>query len=404
MTKWVRIFLIATVFVAPLTARAGQNSSSQEASAVRSKDGKKLFGTAEALRVARVSSPRISPDGSRVAYLVSENVMDKEKDTAWKNVTQLWVVPTAGPATAARQFTRGEKSVSNVAWSADGKLLAFTMDAGDEKDAKPQVWFMYADGGEPWQVTKHKSGVRGFRISPDGKTLLLTATVSLSEEEEKRSKQKDDAVVVDHEFKMAQLWTWNIATNEEKQLTKGDVTVSDAHWSPDGARVTFTTNPTPRLDDISLQTAWVVDVASGKQRKLVETADPTSMARWSPDGKSIAYLSSAGLVVYKVNLFVVDANGGAAKKMSGSFELNAGEPVWSRDGKTIFFSSDDHEAMKIFAADVAAGTVRPLTDASMVVNLAEISTNGQMAVGTSGDSTHADEVFLSDLGFQSLER
>jgi dipeptidyl aminopeptidase/acylaminoacyl peptidase len=404
MTKWVRTFLIATVLVAPITVHAGQNSSSQDASAARSKDGKKLFGAAEGLRVARVSSPRISPDGLRVAYLVSENVMDKEKDTAWKNVTQLWVVPVAGPATAARQFTRGEKGVSNIAWSPDGKLLAFTMDAGDEKDAKSQVWFMYADGGEPWQVTKHKSGVRGFQISPDGKTLLLTATVPLAEDEEKRTKQKDDAVVVDHDLKMAQLWTWNIATNEEKQVSNGDFTASDARWSPDGTRVTFTANPTPRLDDISLQTAWVLDVTSGKQRKLVDTADPTQTARWSPDGKSIAYLSSAGLVVYQVNLFVVDANGGSSRKLSGKFELNAGEPVWSRDGKTIFFSSDDHEANKIFATDVAAGTVRPLTDAASVVTLAEISANGQTAVGTLGDAAHPDDVFRSDLSFASLER
>ncbi len=404
MRKLVRGILLAAVFVAPLAAEARQNTPSQEALAARSKDGKKLFGTAEALRVARVSSPRISPDGVRVAYLVAENVMDKDKDTAWKSVTQLWVVPTAGPATAARQFTRGEKSVSNLAWSPDGKLLAFTMDAGDEKDAKPQVWFMYADGGEPWQVTKHKSGARGFQISPDGKTLLLTATVPLSEEEEKRTKQKDDAVAVDRDFKMGQLWTWNIATNEEKQIIKGDFTVSDAHWSPDGARVTFTTNPTPRLDDLSLQTAWVLDVASGKQQKLVETPDPTQMARWSPDGKWIAYLSSAGLVVYKMNLFVADANGGSPRKLSGSFELNAGEPVWSRDGKVIYFSSDDHEAMKVFSADVAAGTVRPLTEAATVVNLAEISTNGQMAVGTLGDATHPDEVFRSDLNFGALER
>src|SRR5580698_1194779 len=222
MTKFVSGILITAVLLAPLTARAGQNPSSQDAVAARSKDGKKLFGTAEALRIARVSSPRISPDGARVAYLVSENVMDKEKDTAWKNVTQLWVVPAAGTGTAARQFTRGEKSVSNAAWSPDGKLLAFSMDAVDEKDAKPQVWFMYADGGEPWQVTKHKSGVRGFQISPDGKTLLLTATVPPSEDEEKRGKQKDDAVVVDHDFKMSQLWTWNIATNEEKQISNGD--------------------------------------------------------------------------------------------------------------------------------------------------------------------------------------
>src|SRR5271168_166202 len=375
MTKWARGILMAAVFVAPLAAWAGQNSSSQE-TAARSKDGKKLFGTAEALRVTRVSSPRISPDGTRVAYLVAENVTDKEKDTPWKSVTQLWVVPTAGPATGARQFTRGEKSVSNVAWSPDGKLLAFTMDAGDEKDAKPQVWFMYADGGEPWQVTKHKSGVRGFQISPDGKTLLLTATPPLAEDDEKRAKQKDDAVVVDHDLKMAQLWTWNIATNEEKQISNGDFTTSDAHWSPEGTHVTFTANPTPRLDDISLQTAWVLDVTSGKQRKLVETSDPTQTARWSPDGKSIAYLSSSGLVVYQVNLFIVDANGGSPRKVSGKFDLNSGEPIWSKDGKTIFFSADDHEADRIFAVDVIAGTVQPLTDAATVVSLAEISTNG----------------------------
>src|ERR1700721_941629 len=282
MTKLLRgISIMLICAAATLPAAARQSSSSQETASARSKDGKKLFGTAEALRVARVSSPRISPDGMSVAYLVSENVMEKEKDTPWKTVAHLWVVPAAGPATAARQFTRGEKSVSNLAWSPDGKLLAFTMDAGDEKDAKPQVWFMYVDGGEPWQVTKHKSGVRGFQFSPDGKTLLLTATVSMSDGEEKRGKQKDDAVVVDHDFKRAQLWTWSIATNEEKQITKGDFTVSDAHWSPDGARVTFTTNPTPRLDDTSLATAWILDVASGKQRKLVETADPTQRRRTS---------------------------------------------------------------------------------------------------------------------------
>jgi dipeptidyl aminopeptidase/acylaminoacyl peptidase len=404
MTKLLRGISIVLICAAALPAAARQNSSSQETASARSKDGKKLFGTAEALRVARVSSPRISPDGMSVAYLVSENVMEKEKDTPWKTVVHLWLVPAAGPATAARQFTRGEKSVSNLAWSPDGKLLAFTMDAGDEKDAKPQVWFMYVDGGEPWQVTKHKSGVRAFQFSPDSKTLLLTATVPPSEEEEKRGKQKDDAVVVDHDLKMAQLWTWNIATSEEKQITKGDFTVSDGHWSPDGSRVTLTTNPTPRLDDNWMQTAWLLDVASGKLRKVVETADPTHAPRWSPDGKWIAYLSSAGMVVYQENLFVIDANGGSPKKLSGKFELNAGESHWSKDGKTIYFSSDDHEALKIFAADVAAGTVRALTDSASVVSLADISANGETAVGTWGDATHPDEVFRSDLSFGSLAR
>lgn len=402
IARCMRGILILTMLAAPGVARARQTDSNQDAKAPRSKDGKKLFGSAEALRVARVSSPRISPDGSRVAYLVAEN--DTEKEQAWKFVTHLWVVPATGPASAARQFTRGERSVSNLEWSPDGKLLAFTMEAGEEKDAKPQVWFMYADGGEPWQVTKHKPGVRGFQISPDGKTLLLVATAPVSEEEEKRLKEKDDAAVTDHDFKMAQLWTWNIATGEEKQISKGDFTVSDARWSPDGAHVTFTTNPTPRLDDIALQTAWVMDVASGTKRKLADTTDPTHTARWSPDGKWIAYLSSPGLFIYKENLFVVDANGGTPKKLSESFELNAGEPIWAPDGKDIYFSSDDHEALRVFDAEVAAGTIHPLTGTSEVADLTEISANGKTAVGTLSDPTHPDEVFRSDLSFASLER
>jgi len=394
---------MAIALVAMTIAMGAQPASGQEGA--RSKDGKKLFGTAEVLRLARVSSPRLSPDGTRVAYLVAETQMEKDKDP-WKSVTHLWVVPAAGPATSARQFTRGEKSVSNVAWSPDGKILAFTREAGDEKDAKPQVWFMYADGGEPWQVTKHKSGVRGFEFSPDGKTLLLTATAPLGEDEEKRTKQKDDAVVVDHDFKMAQLWTWSIATSEEKQISKGDFTVSDARWSPDGTKVTFTTNPTPRLDEISMQTAWVLDVASGTQRKVTEAnvADWTHTARWSPDGKAIAFLGTTGMLIYKQNLFVVDANGGTPKKLSGSFELNAGEPHWSKDGKEIYFSTDDRESLRVFSADVAARTVKALTKEGIVVNLAGISEDGKTAVGTTGDPLHPDDVYRSDLSFGTLEK
>ncbi len=407
MTKFRMTSLVRGAFVlaAGAAALAGWQTVYGQDAAAKSKDGKKLFGTADALRVARVSSPRISPDGTRVAYLVAETPMEKDKDT-WKSLTHLWVVPAAGPATAARQFTRGEKSISNPAWSPDGKLLAFTMDAGDEKDAKPQVWFMYADGGEPWQVTKHKSGVRAFEFSPDGKTLLLTATTATSDEEEKRGKEKDDAVVVERDFKLGQLWTWNIATSEEKQITKLDFTVSDARWSPDGTRVAFTTNPTPLLDQISMQTAWVMDAAGGTPRKLAESgaADWTHSARWSPDGKWIAFLGTSGMLIYKQNLFMVAADGGSAKKLSGSFELNCGDPNWSKDGKTIYFSTDDHESGRVFAAEVASGTVKPMTKEGSVANIAGISDDGKTAVGTWGDPTHPDDVYRSDLSFGTLEK
>lgn len=400
-TVFAILIAASAVPLAPISTFAQEAGTRQMDAARRSKDGKRLFSTKDALRIARVSSPRISPDSSRVAYLVS--ALNMEREQPGKTVTQLWVVPTAGPASEARQYTRGEKSVSNVAWSPDSKLLAFTMDAGDEKDARPQVWFMYANGGEPWQVTKHKAGVRTFQFSPDGKTLLLVATATTPADEEKRSKEKDDAVVVDHDFKMEQLWTWNIATSEEKQITKGDFTVSDPRWSPDGSHIAFTTVPTPLTDDASEQTAWVLDVASGQRRKLVDTQDNTHTARWSGDGQWIAYLSSRGMDIYQTNLFVVSAAGGAPRKLTGSFELNAGEPIWGPDGKTIYFSTDKREAVNIFAVDVAGGAVQQITDKPGVLSIDEISGNGQIAIGTWSDPQHPSNVFRSDLSFHSIE-
>src|SRR6266480_1556356 len=406
----VGMLTVAAVGVEGQEASSKQETSPKQAAVMaHSRDGKKLFGAGDMLRIARVSAPRISPDGAHVAYLVSAVTTGKEGDAAEKRgslgkfVSQLWVVPAAGPASAARQFTRGEKSVSNAKWSPDGKILAFTKEGGEEKDAKPQVWFLYADGGEAWQVTKHKSGVGGYEFSPDGKTLLLVATVPESADEEKRKKDKDDAVVVDHDHKMEHLWSWDIATDEEKQLTHGDFTVSDARWSPDGMRITYTSNPTPRADDGSLQTAWMLELATGKQRKLVETKDATHTVRWSADEKWIAYLSTTGDGICQQNLSVVNADGGEPRKLMGGFELNAEEPIWALDGKTIYFSSVDRENEEVFAADVAAATVRRLTDKPGVVHLTGISAKSGTAVGTWADPKHPDEVFRSDLRFSAIE-
>ncbi|MDE3138193.1 MAG: PD40 domain-containing protein, partial [Acidobacteriota bacterium] len=188
-------FVVLAVGYAPAAlAATPPGTVTQESAGPRSKQGKRLFSTLDAIRIAGVRSPRLSPDGSRVAYLVSS--ADMPKDQPWKEVTHLWVVPSEGPASAARQYTRGDKSVGNVAWSPDGKIIAFTMESAKKEEGE-QVWFMYADGGEPWQVTHHESGVRGFAFAPGGKSLLLVAAKPFTKPEEQRKKEHDDAVVVD---------------------------------------------------------------------------------------------------------------------------------------------------------------------------------------------------------------
>ena len=218
------LLLLSTCFVPASPLRAQENpAASQEQKQpskpaipeARAKNGKRLLGAEDLMRVAAVGAPRISPDGSRVAYTVSEVKMEKDKE--WKTVTQVWVVPIAGGK--ALQYTRGDKSSTAPDWSPDGRMLGFLSDR--EKDGERQVWLMMADGGEAWVVTSHKGGVSGFRFSPDGKQLLLSASDQPSKDEEERKKVKDDTLVVDRDIKMSHLWLWDIEKKEGKRLTEG---------------------------------------------------------------------------------------------------------------------------------------------------------------------------------------
>ncbi|MBI3406429.1 MAG: S9 family peptidase [Acidobacteria bacterium] len=379
---------------------AGEKAAAKkQAPAVKSRDGKKLLSALDILHINIVGGPRLSPDGMRVAYTVSETQMEKDKE--WKSLTHVWVVPAAGPASTAHQFTRGDKSCTGAAWSPDGKKIAFLTNR--EKDAEQQVWAAFADGGEAWQLTTHKGGVRAFAFSPDGKKLLLTAGDQPSKEEEQKKKDKDDTILIDQDLKMAHLWLWDIEKKEAKRLTEGNYTVSDARWSPDGTQVSYTTNPTPKADDGDISDIWILNVAGGDKRKLLENPGPDSGARWSPDGKWIAFdTSDKGGGVHQTHLSVIAATGGTPRRLTNSFALDAGTPIWSLDGKTIYFSANSREAQEVFAADVSSGTVKQLTDRGSVMSVAEIGAGGRV-IGVIGSPKAPGEIYRGDVTFRSFE-
>jgi dipeptidyl aminopeptidase/acylaminoacyl peptidase len=365
----------------------------------RAKDGKKLLTAMDLLRINGVSNPRISPDGSRVVYTVSEIKMEKDKE--WKQVTQLWVVPTGDGH--ARQFTRGDKSASQPEWSPDGSMIAFLSDR--EKDGERQVWMILADGGEAWSVTSHKGGVTGFHFSPDGKRLVLTATDQPNKDEEDRRKVKDDTIVMDRDLKMTHLWVYDIDKKDEKRLTQGAWTVSDPQWSPDGTRITYTTRPTPRADDGALSDVWVVTVASGEKQKIAGDPAAADNARWSPDGKWIAFTGTPDRDPGPSTsfLYLYPAEGGTPKQVTSKFDLSVGTPVWSRDGKTIYFSTNTLEAIELYSADVASGGVKQLTSRGSATGITEISKDGKTIVGTLSSPGQPTELYVTSMDFGSIK-
>src|SRR5437660_6724262 len=390
--------LLCLSITAVVNAQESSTKAKADPPAPRAKDGKKLLTAADLMRIASVASPRISPDGSRVAYTVGEVKMEKDKE--WKTVTQVWVVQTNGGK--ARQFTRGDKSSTAPEWSPDGTMIAFLSDR--EKDGERQVWMMMADGGEAWVVTAHKGGVSGFHFSPDGRRLVLTAVDQPSKDEEDRKKVKDDTMVIDQDIKMSHLWLFDLEKKEEKRLTEGNFTVSDPQWSPDRTRITYTTRPTPKADDGSLSDVWIMTIAGGGKKKLEESAGSSDLARWSPDGKWIAYTgeTDSGGGVSTTYLYLIPANGGAPKQLTTKFDLNVGTPVWSRDGKTIYFSTNVLEAIEVYSAEVATGAVKQLSQRGGSTGVTEISRDGKF-VGTMSAARRPPELYTANADFSSLK-
>jgi dipeptidyl aminopeptidase/acylaminoacyl peptidase len=370
-------------------ALAQDKPAKPDAPEPRTKDGQKLLTALDLLKISVVSAPRISPDGVRVAYTVSETRMEKDKE--WKNATQVWVVPTAGGK--AQQYARGDKNATAPEWSPDGAMLAFLSDR--EKDGERQVWMIRSDGGEAWAVTTHKGGVSGFRFSPDGKQLLLSATDQPAKDEEDRKKLKDDTIVMDHDIKMTHLWLWNIEKKDEKRLTEGNFTVSDPQWSPDGTRITYTTRPTPRADDGSLSDVWIMTVAGSEKKKLEGNPGSSDTARWSPDGKWIAYTGSpdASGGVSNTFLYLISANGGAPRELTKKFDLSVGTPVWTPDGRAIYFSTNVLEAIEVYRCDVASGAVSQITHRGGSTGISEISRDGRTLVGTLSSAQAPTELY-----------
>jgi dipeptidyl aminopeptidase/acylaminoacyl peptidase len=383
------IALLLICFVSSATLAQDEKKPAKEVPEPRAKDGKKLLSALDLMRIANVGAPRISPDGARIVYTVSETRMEKDKE--WKNVTQLWVAPLAGGK--PRQYTRGEKNATAAEWSPDGAMIAFLTDR--EKDGERQVWMMMADGGEAWAVTSHKGGVSGFRFSPDGKRLLLTSTDQPSKEEEDRKKVKDDTLVIDRDIRMSHLWLYDIQKKEEKRLTEGEFTISDPQWSPDGARITYTARPTPKADDGGLSDVWVVTIANGEKMKLENTPASSDNARWSPDGQWIAFTGSrdpdAGVSL--TYLYLVPAAGGTPRELTSKSDLNVGTPVWSRNGKTIYFSTNVLEANEVFSVEVSSGAVKQITERGGATGITEISPDGKVFVGTTSLKKQPGEIY-----------
>ena len=302
------------------------------------------------LSLERVGTPEVSPDGRRVAYTVRRTNWD---ENAYE--TQVWLADAA--TGAARELTHAKKSSRSPAWSPDGSRLAFISDRSD----KNQIYVISASGGEAEALTSLEDGVNRFQWSPDGTRIAYTATEPKSSALKEREKKYGEFQIVEHDYRMTQLFVLDIAAKTTRTLAAGAFNVGNFQWSPDGTRIAFdhAVNPSPGFRgtaDIS-----IVAVADGTVKKLVTQEGPDANPVWSPDGARIAFETAMANPEYYYRngrLAIVAAAGGAPTVVTAAFDEDPSIVAWRPSG--LFFSASQKTNASLFKVDPDTRTIARL--------------------------------------------
>jgi len=363
----------------------------------------------DVMALKNVGGVNISPDGKTVIYTLSAADL-KENESQ----SEIWLVTTNG--SKPRRFTSG-KNDRSPQWSPDGQWIAFLSARGStappasgpsaaprpNEGPRSQIYLISPFGGEAEKLTDAKAGVTSFAWSPDAKRIAYIAQVPLTEAEEKRQKDKDDAQVIDTNFRFSHLWVIDVESKKATEVGKGDFVISDPQWSPDGKRLSYTTNPTPKADDGTSSDIFIANAdGSGTPRKLYENEGPDSGARWSPDGKWIAFASrdaKKGWLGFP-RLFVISPEGGTPREVAPNFDSPASGVTWSRDGSTLYFQASQRTTSQLFSVSAAGGEVKQLSSGGVMTAGLSLSRDGDKVAFTRGDLQHPADVYVSS--FPSL--
>lgn len=271
----------------------------------------------------------------------------------------------------------GSENGYSPSWSADGERVVFVASSGEtERDFQEDIYVMNADGSNVQQVTDSRAFESSPSFFPDGETIAFARfserngadIFSKKIGEPGATKITDDPgfyedsvavspngqrIAYSRFGRSSDIFVMNADGSDPENLTKtGRVDEFEAGWSPDGARLAFTSYRFSGMMSVAAKTRDGGTFAP-------EDLGPESLAREASEK------NHTGEPQEEVNIAVINADGtgredltaGRAYDVSPAFSPNGNKIVFS---KITFGAGGESSDLVVMRSD--GSNKRPLTD------------------------------------------
>ena len=332
--------------------------------------------------IRQVGDPQITKDGSKVVYALTW--ADKMVDAFYSN---LWIatIDQSGKKDE-RPLTTGNYRDSSPRLSPDNTRLAYLSNRG----GRMQVRVRWLDSGQEAQITDLQESPSNIEWSPDGKWIAYIARVPAKPEWSVKMPEKPQganwappAIVVTRLRWRAdgagitpdgsrQVFIVPATGGTPRQITSGDFDHGGGGpggggiaWSKNGETIYVSANRRPDADyNLEGGEIYAFSVKDGAVKQLTNRKGPDAGPVVSPGGTKIAYTGfDYKFQSYTVShLYTMDPDGANPKCLTCAFDRDVRSPVWAWDGKTIYFLSDERGGSQLFSVPSdGSGPVTPVT-------------------------------------------
>ncbi len=327
--------------------------------------------SSDLLKLRSVSSVKVSPDATRVAYTVDNN------DGAGRPYGQLWVLTLADGKTV--RFGGEKESSGNPEWAPDGQSIAYRGRAGDKAGlvvARPDgtgARFLAEMTG-----TNNPLPTTGKTVawSPDGKRIAFVSSVPGPETADATGDpivitrylykpDADEGMTRFNDNRRLHLFVVDVASGRIEQLTDGTHYEHSIDWSPGGQEIVFVSNREPNEDQFFNYDLFTLKVADKSIRRLTATENAEYRPRWSPDGKTIAYqatrrgLTDLETTMEDTHVWLIGADGTNRREIGAGIDNRQGAPEWTADGAAVLFTVQERGNTRLYRMAITCGAAQP---------------------------------------------